>query len=216
MHLSLIGMSGSGKSLWSAKLSAVGFRHFCCDDLISEALSSELTRPDGSLMELGEWMGLPCESGYEAREATYLTREIEVLRRIVEYLESGSGAIEKDIVVDTTGSVIYTGENLLKRLRRSTTVIHLATPPEIQERMFESYVADKRPILWRGLFAKAPGETTKAALARCYRELLSARERLYEQHADVTIDRQRFSQRGFGIDDFLQMARSGKAFKETL
>jgi shikimate kinase len=205
MHLSLIGMSGSGKSLWSAKLSDTGFRRFCCDELISEALGSELTRPNGSTMELGEWMGFPYEPGYGEREARYLAREIEVLNEILQYLESGDKGVEEDIVVDTTGSVIYTGEALLKRLRQCTTVVHLSTPPEIQELMFKAYVANQRPILWRGLFAKAPRETNEAALARCYQRLLSSREGLYEQHADVTIDYYRLNQRAFEASDFLKI-----------
>jgi len=35
MKLSLIAMSGSGKSYWSAKLAKRGFRHFDCDQMIA-------------------------------------------------------------------------------------------------------------------------------------------------------------------------------------
>jgi len=65
MRLSLIGMSGSGKSSWSIKLSELGFKRFCCDDMITEKLDRDLTRPDGTCMKLGEWMGFPYEPHYE-------------------------------------------------------------------------------------------------------------------------------------------------------
>jgi len=210
MRLSLIGMSGSGKSLWSAKLSETGFRRFCCDDLISERLASELIRPDGSIMGLGDWMGFPYESRYREREARYLVCEIEVLNEILQYLESGDKDDEKDIVVDTTGSVIYTGEDILKRLRQCTTVVHLSTPFEVQKLMLNAYIANQRPVLWRNFFAKETGETNETALARCYQRLLSSREQLYEQHADVTIDYYRLNKRAFGVSDFLRIVDMGK------
>jgi hypothetical protein len=39
---------------------------------------------------------------------------------------------------------------------------------------------------------------------RCYPELLSSRERLYEKYADVTIDYYARSQDSFGVNDFLK------------
>jgi len=205
MHLSLIGMSGSGKSVWSQRLRNLGYRRFCCDDLITEKLAHELTRPDGTVKELGEWMGFPYQSQYKEREAKYLAYEIEVLTEILEYLESLENLTEENVVVDTTGSAIYAGEKILRRLRRCTTVIRLSTPPEVQALMLKAYLANKRPVLWRDLFEKEPNETNLAALARCYPRLLSSRERLYEQNADVTIDYYNLNQNGFGVNDFLKM-----------
>ncbi len=211
MRLSLIGMSGSGKSTWSKKLSDLGFRHFCCDDLITKKLAPELTRPDGTIMELGEWMGFPYKSQYKERESKYLAYEIEVLTEILDYLESGGKDTEKNIVVDTTGSVIYAGEETLKRLRRCTTVIRLSTPPEVQDIMLKAYLANKRPVLWRDFFRKEPNETNEAALARCYPRLLSSREHLYKQNADQTIDYYTLNQDGFGVNDFLNRVSITKA-----
>jgi shikimate kinase len=203
MRLSLIGMSGSGKSIWSMRLSELGFRRSCCDDLISEKLVLELTRSDGTMMGLGEWMGFPYESGYKEREERYLTCEIEVLTHILEHMESLDSHSQENVVVDTTGSAIYAGPDILARLRLCTTVVHLSTPPEVQELMLKAYVANRRPVLWRDLFTKEPRETNEAALARCYPRLLASRERLYEQHADVTIDYYSLNRNGFGMSDFL-------------
>lgn len=205
MRLSLIGMSGSGKSYWALELDRRGFKRFCCDDLIAAELAPELSRPDGTVMSLGEWMGFPYEAHYEEREAKYLACEIEVLSRILEYLEHPEGAPDENLVVDTTGSVIYAGESILAGLRTYTTVVRIATPPEIQEQMLRAYMANQRPVLWRGLFSIQPNETNEEALVRCYPGLLAARELLYERHSDVTLDYYRASEAGFGVDDLLEL-----------
>ena len=203
MRLSLIGMAGSGKSYWSMKLVEHGFRRFCCDDLIAAKLDPELTRPDGTTMELGQWMGFPYEPHYRERESKYLAYEIEVLTEILEYLESRKSNPEEKIVLDTTGSVIYTGERILRRLRRYTTIIYLSIPPEVRGQLLKAYVSNPHPMLWRNVFSKEPDETEQEALARCYPRLVVARERLYEHYANVTIDYYRRSEEGFGVSDLL-------------
>lgn len=208
MRLSLIGMAGSGKSYWSMKLVEHGFRRFCCDDLIATKLDPELTRPDGTTMELGHWMGFPYEPHYREREFKYLACEIEVLTEILDYLESRNSNPEEKIVVDTTGSVIYTGERTLRKLSRYTTVIYLSIAPEVRERLLKAYVSAPHPMLWRNVFSKEPGETEQEALARCYPRLVAARERLYERYADVTIDYYRRSEKGFGVRDLLHEVSS--------
>jgi len=203
MRLSLIGMAGSGKSYWSMKLVEHGFRRFCCDDLIAAKLDPELTRPDGTTIELGQWMGFPYEPHYRERESKYLAYEIEVLTEILEYLESRKSNPEEKIVLDTTGSVIYTGERILRRLRRYTTVIYLSIPPEVRGQLLKAYVSNPHPMLWRNVFSKDPDETEQEALARCYPRLVVARERLYEHYANLSIDYYRRSEEGFGVSDLL-------------
>jgi shikimate kinase len=207
MRISLIGMAGSGKSYWSKKLAQHGFRRFCCDDLIAAKLASNLTGPDGTTMELGTWMGFPYERYYTKRESTYLTYEIEVLIEILEYLESHKKTLGENIVVDTTGSVIYTGEEILQKLCRYTTVIYLLTPPEVQEQLLNAYISKPHPMLWRDSFRKKTGETNQEALARCYPQLLSSREQLYVRYADVEIDYHRRNEKGFSVTDFLHVVQ---------
>jgi shikimate kinase len=203
VHLSLIGMSGSGKSYWSRKLAGRGFRRFCCDDLIAARLAPELVQSDGSTLTVGEWLGFPYQPHYREREALYLAHEVAVLTEILDHCDMwGNG--EENIVVDTTGSVVYTGEELLARLRRCTTVMHLATPAEVQERMLATYLVTLRPVLWHGVFEQRSGETAEQALARCYSVLLASRERLYAQCAHVVVDYHTRHSEGFDVDDLLE------------
>ena len=206
MRISLIGMSGSGKSHWSLKLAQNGFRRFSCDDMIVGRLTQELTGHDGTLMDVGEWMGFPYEPHYKERESKYLVCEIEELRKILQYLSEHNS--QENVVVDTTGSVVYTGEELLASLRSITTVVHFETPAEITEQMLKAYKAHPRPVLWRGRFYREPEESNEEALARCYLRLLMSREKLYEKYADVRIDYHTRNREGFGVDDLLKEIQS--------
>ena len=212
MRLSLIGMAGAGKSYWANSLAEHGFKHLCCDDLIAKKLAPLLKRPDGTIMGMGEWMGLPFETGYNKRESRYLNSEIEVLSEIFDYIEDHKNNLDKNIIVDTTGSVIYTGEGMLKKLRQYTTIVYLSTPPEVREQLLKAYVSNPHPMLWRDVFNKGPKETNNEALARCYPKLFVTRQLLYERYADVTIDYYTRIEEGFGASEFLEAA----AVKKTV
>jgi shikimate kinase len=203
MRISLIGMAGAGKTYWSIKLAQQGFRRFCCDDLIAAKLAPDLKRPDGSTMGMGEWMGFPYERDYKRRESQYLNCEIEVLHEILEHLERTKNATGENIVVDTTGSVVYAGEDILGKLPRYTTVVYLPVPSEAREGLLKAYISKPHPMLWRDAFSKAPGETNEESLARGYPRLLSSRERLYARYADVKIEYYRRHEESFGVRDFL-------------
>ena len=201
-------MAGTGKSYWANKLAEHGFKLFCCDDLISKKLAPVLKRPDGTTMIMGEWMGFPFHSGSKKRESKYLNFEREVLNEILDYLENHDNHLDEDVVVDTTGSVIYAGEGILKRLRQYTTVVHLSIPPEVREQLLRAYVSNPHPMLWKDVFRKGPDETNEGALERCYPQLFIARQRLYERNADVEIDYYTRREEGFEVSDFLHLAAS--------
>ena len=205
MRLSLIGMSGSGKSSWTQKLVEIGFRGFHCDDRIEEILASELMQPDGTRMDVGEWMGFPYDPDYRYRESKYLSLEKAVLAEILIDIDKQREDPGGNLVIDTTGSVIYAGNKLLRDLRRLTTVVHLETPSHIQEAMLVAYLKNRRPVLWRDLFNKKTDETNDIALARCYATLLNSREKLYKRWADVTIDYAAHSKSDLQSGCFLEM-----------
>jgi len=204
MRISLIGMSGCGKSRWSQQLEARGFKRYPCDDWIAARLFPTSAGSTDAIQLLGRWMGFPFEDGYAEREATYLRHEIAVLTEIVRELEGPAGDSCKNVVVDTTGSVVYAGEELLGRLQASTTLVHLATPPEVQGAMLADYLANPRPVLWRGIFTRERTETAEQALERCYSLLLTTREELYKRCADLTLEYQRRTAPGYGVEEFLR------------
>jgi hypothetical protein len=153
-------------------------------------------------------MGFPFHPTYKKRELKDLNLEIEVLNEILDSLEENDGNLDGNVVVDTTGSVIYTGEGLLKRLRQRTTCVHLSVPNEVRDQLLNAYVSNPHPMLWRGTFSKEPDETHRAALERCYTKLFMARQRLYEHYAHIEIDYYTLRGKNFGVRDFLHLAVS--------
>ena len=209
MKLSLIAMSGTGKSFWSAKLATHGFQHFDCDRMIASKLSPTLTRSDGTVLTLGEWMGFPYQPGYQQREAQYLDYEKEVLREILTGIVNNDDDPNANIIIDTTGSVIYTGNKLLDQLCQLTTVVYLEIPYKIKDQMLQAYQSDPRPVLWQGKFVRRSHEKMAAALVRCYAELLAERERLYKCYAHVTIPYALYRKKGGRVVDFLAAIKNG-------
>jgi len=207
MRVSLIGMAGSGKSFWSKRLAEQGFTRFCCDELIAEKLAPELTGTGGRPLTMGEWMGFPYKTGYEVREARYLALETEVMAEIISCLEAREEKPNEDIVVDTTGSVIYAGKENLEKLRLYTTIVYLAVSTEVREQLLSAYISNPHPMVWMGMFHREPHETNSEALARCYPMLIRERERDYEQLEDLTIPYHRHREQDFSVDDFLHVVR---------
>ncbi|HYA43017.1 MAG TPA: hypothetical protein VEF34_17065 [Syntrophobacteraceae bacterium] len=206
MVISLIGMSGSGKSYWAEKLARRGFKRFCFDALITDRLSNELRRENNRSLTLGEWMGFPFQDGYLEKEKLYLFHEKQLMAEILDWIaENGCAGPDKNIVLDTTGSVIYTGDDLLDRLRSLTTIVYFAVPAVIREAMLRQYLSNPRPVLWRGLFRIDPGETVDEALVRSYNALLDSREALYRALADIEIDYFKRNSPDFRISDFLEI-----------
>lgn len=205
MHIALIGMAGTGKSFWAGRFEAHGFHRVDCDRMIAEQLSSGLQAADDLIAALGAWMGLPWEPGYEERAARYQRQEVAVMQEALASLAASS--CPEDVVVDTAGSVIYTGTAVLEGLARQTTVVHLETPPELQERMLAEFLKRPGPVLWQGMFQKAPGESEKQALARCYPHLLADREKRYRALAHISLPRAFHRGTALGVEDLLARIR---------
>src|SRR6202051_1683439 len=159
--LALVGMSGSGKSCGTKKLAAAGWRSGCYDDLIEQRLAPRLAAGGYSgINGVAAWMGWPNSMTYVQREAEYLAEEIGVMDEFLSNLEKETSGLEKEmgglekglsgtpIVLDTTGSVIYAQNNILMRLRRQMTVVHLANTDDKQRILVERYLHDPQPGLW--------------------------------------------------------------------
>jgi shikimate kinase len=185
LRIALVGMSGSGKTFWAKRLAARGRRSICCDDRIEKRLSSQLAADGHSgTSGVAAWMGWPDSATYAQREADYLAAEIAGLDELLSELERDP---RPELILDTTGSVIYTGNNVLKRLRRQMTVVYLAASAQEQELLIERYLNDPKPVLWRGVFQPKNGETPHQTVARCYPRLVAARRQSYEALAHCTL-----------------------------
>jgi len=188
MRITLIGMSGSGKSFWSSVLDRHGFQYLGCDREIGRRLVDEGQLSAGSLDLIGRWMGFPFEAGYTQREALYLDHEKAVMDRFLTALENRPpGQASPPVVIDTTGSVIYTGKVIQKRLRQQTVVVYLSTSTAYRQALQRAYVENPRPVLWQQQFKKNSGEDDQAALKRCYANLLADRETRYRHYAHLEI-----------------------------
>ena len=185
LRLALVGMSGAGKSHWTTHIAAAGYPAISCDTQIENRLKPALeTGGYSGINGVAAWMGWPHLPTYAEREAAYLSEEIAVLDEVLTSLEKNPG---RDLVLDTTGSVIYVGNHLLHRLRKQMLVVFLAASRDEQELLIQRYLEDPKPVLWRGAFQARPGEDPKETVARCYPALIGARRQSYEAIAHCSI-----------------------------
>ena len=181
IKLSFIGMSGAGKSHWAQKLGAAGFRIIGVDDRIEAKLAPDLAA--GGYRGIGgvaAWMGWPDDPAYREREKKYLEYEVKSMGEALDEIQASG---EEGIILDTTGSVVYTGEEICRRMQTLTTVVYLEACPEEEKALIARYLSDPKPVLWGDQFVPCPGESTQDAITRCYPQLIAHRKKLYERYA---------------------------------
>jgi len=185
LRLALVGMSGAGKTFWTRRIAEAGVPTVSCDDAIEEKLAPRLAAGGfAGINGVAAWMGWPNSPRYLEREAEYLREEIRTLDEILSALEKDP---RKSLVLDTTGSVIYTGNHMLLRMRKLLQVVYLAASDGEQQLLIERYLSDPKPVLWRGAFVARAGETPEETVARCYPNLLAARRQSYAALAHSTL-----------------------------
>ncbi|MFA5942563.1 MAG: hypothetical protein WC798_02735 [Candidatus Paceibacterota bacterium] len=204
-HLTLIGMSGAGKSRWCKRLVAeAGYTALCCDDLIEERLAPILQANGfGGIEGVARWMGQPYEPYSPGRQALYLKQEESVMRGALRALSKSA----EPLVIDTTGSVIYLGDEILAALRKRSTVVHLNVSMKHREEMYQKYLRKPKPVIWNDHFAPFYGESPEETLARCYPLLIEYRQEQYRKWARVTIGYHERRDPGFDIRAFLKKVR---------
>ncbi|MBI3952457.1 MAG: hypothetical protein HY336_00700 [Candidatus Doudnabacteria bacterium] len=205
MVITLIGMSGSGKSSWSKRLAKIGFRRICCDDLIENKLGPILKKQGyKGIKDVACWMGQPFEPFSPKNQAIYLSLEIQVFTEIINRLKKG---LSGNWVIDTTGSAVYAGEKICSELNKYSVVAHLETPFGIRKKMFQKYMTNPKPVVWQKLFSKKKNETNWQALRRCYPKLLASREKLYKKYSTVSLPYKTRTRKGFSEKEFMDFLR---------
>ncbi len=185
LRLALVGMSGTGKSYWTQRIAAAGYPAVSCDAQIEARLKPVLEAGNHSgIHGVAAWMGWPDRPTYAEREAAYLSEEIAVLDEVLTDLEKNP---ERELVLDTSGSVIYVGNHLLHRLRKQMVLVYLSASLDEQQLLIRRYLEDPKPVLWRGAFQARRGEAPHDTVARCYPTLIAARRQSYEALAHCSL-----------------------------
>ncbi len=175
-RLSFVGMSNAGKS-YRAKIlrSENDFLWYHVDEEIQKALGLE------SMKEISSWLGQPTHEGYAAREEEYLRLEQK-------YTEQASMQTNgKNLVFDTTGSVVHLPQKTLELLKENCLLVHLSVGEKDIENMIEKFFEDPKPVAWCGQFSIQAGESNEDALRRAYPDLLRERLQRYNSLAHIVV-----------------------------
>lgn len=189
LTISLIGMSNIGKTFWSKKLTNLGFKHINCDDIIEAKLKKILAHRESKglkkkgIQEMAKWLGQPYDDRFKKNQEIYLELEKETMEEILKQIEDP----KENIVLDTTGSIIYTGDQLLSKLKNHSLVVYIESTAEMKQKMYENFTKHPKPIIWGDSYKKEKTESNENALKNSYMELLDFRAQNYQKCADVSI-----------------------------
>lgn len=195
-------MSNIGKTRWARRVAASRhMEHIHCDALIEQRLGAELIAQGyRGLRDVARWMGQPGDPHYEAHSARYIECEKEVMRETLDKLDSPDTG---PCMIDTSGSVIYTGDDILEGLRQRAEIIYFEASEAHIDNMLQLYLANPKPVIWHDNFTRKDGETNLQARSRCYPDLLRSRSRQYSALAHVTIPYARHRARHASLDELL-------------
>ncbi len=175
LKLALIGMSNIGKSYSGMRLATdFDFTLTEVDKLIWEELG------ETDMDAFAAWQGQPYSEGYEARERESMRLESAATAKALT-------TDARNPLLDTTGSVIYANESVLRDLSREWFTVYIEAAPEHLERLQQLYFAQPKPLAWAGHFRMIDGMDETASLKACYPKLLASRHERYAALADHTI-----------------------------
>jgi shikimate kinase len=205
MRVSFIGMSNIGKTYWAKRISAeYGIKNVNCDSCIEHMMEPELKALGfRGLRDVAKWMGQPPAPQYEANSDRYVECEKTVMSEIIERLGTQP---EESIVIDTTGSVIYSGVGILAGLRRHTRIIYFEASDAHIDSLFKRYLTHPKPLIWGNAFKPQEGEAAQETLRRCYPELLRDRAWHYAKLAHITVPYERHRDRAHSIGAIIEEA----------
>ncbi len=175
-RLAFVGMSNGGKSYRSAVLqNELDFFWYEVDAHIQDALQLE------DMGDISSWLGYPTMETYSDRMKIYLHAEEKCT-----YLQD-LDTHGKNLVFDTTGSVIYLSDKTKNWLSRQCLIVNIDVGIEAVEEMTARYFQEPKPVIWGDTFSRLAAEDDDSALRRCYPKMLEYRLEEYRKLAHVTI-----------------------------
>jgi shikimate kinase len=175
LKIALVGMSNIGKSYTGMRLAtAFDFDLIEVDTLIREQLGQ------GSMEDFAAWQGQPYSDGYSEREKQSIALESEATKRALKH-EGGNA------VLDTTGSVIYTDDDVRASLTEDWFVVYISASGHAIERLKVQYFKQPKPLIWNNFYQCKKSQTQDEAILESYPKLLAARAKAYASLADIAI-----------------------------
>ncbi len=175
LRLAFIGMSNIGKSYTAGRLAKrLDFKLIEIDKLIWEELGHS------DMDAFATWQGQPYSDGYAEREKESIRLETKAT---IKAIAMGNG----NIILDTPGSVIYTGQATLAALKKTHFIVYIAASDERMESLVQDYFETPKPLIWRDLFHQEIGQSPDDAILSSYPKLLADRSKQYESIADQTL-----------------------------
>ncbi len=175
-RLAFVGMSNAGKSYRSRTLSKEsGFLWYHVDEEIQRTLGF------ADMSTISHWLGYPSSASYREREQEYLELEDRFTRNAS--MHTGG----KNLVFDTTGSVVHLTPDTLAVLRENCLVVNLDVGEGSLKEMTERFFREPKPVAWCGYYEAQEGDATDSALRRSYPALLAERLGRYRKLAHISI-----------------------------
>jgi shikimate kinase len=184
MNIALVGMSGVGKTAFSQKLKVLGFEIFCVDALIEKRL--KIIDPSFSFSGIGSvanWLGFPGDAQYQKSSRAYMQVEKEVMLEIFQQI---SNKKNKNVVIDTTGSVVYQPKEFLACLQKICKIVFLTISPERLQELNVRYTKNPKPLIWPAELINNKNNFKKN-IHKNFFALLENREKFYKKISDIEL-----------------------------
>ena len=192
LKVAFIGMSNIGKSYTAMRLATkYDFSLIEVDKIIWENLGHD------SMDDFAQWQGHPYTEGYAEREKHSIALETDATRRALK-------TSKRNPMIDTTGSVIYTDEDVLKSLQSDYYVVYIEAMEDHLERLKTQYFKQPKPLVWAGHYKKIAGLTETESILEAYPKLLSSRAKAYARQANVTLPSTLILNPDVNIDDIFE------------
>ena len=180
LSMAFIGMSNIGKSYLSKILAMdKNFTRIDVDFEIQKQLGFK------TMQEIANWLGFPWQDNYDDRARQYLDLEAKI--SLKQYANE-----KNNIVLDTTGSVVHLDSVAINNIKNRYLVIYLKARKDDLAILKKRYFTHPKPTIWGEYFQNSHNFDNKTRLMKDYPKLLMARERLYQDMADIIIPASNF------------------------